>query len=225
MMKQPRAVVLAGLFIIMTGLFLVALSSGAPPSWSFSGAPPPPTALADGAAAAAPMASSATPVPLPCAQGSSRIIRFGGPRHGKAVLLESLPVTCGCPHPEALRHAPAWHHHAISHGLELTGTCALAVFRLDKRYSEISGTIAVDDATGTTGGLISLEDAVVPTDSNTYRTLFENNIGSAKVHMIAVRASVHGVQYLAVWERCCTVQNTVLDVVATLTRSSSRAGS
>jgi hypothetical protein len=223
-MKQPRAVVLAGLVIIMTGLFLVALRSGAPPSSSFSGAPPPPTALTSGAAAAAPLASSATPVPLPCAQGS-RIIRINGHRHGHSVPLEALPVACGCLHDKTLRHPAAWHHHAITHGLQLTGTCSVAVFRLGKQYSEISGTIDVDDSTGTTGGIIALYDAVVPTDSNTYRTLFENNIGSAKAHMIAFRAPVHGVQYLAVWERCCTAQNTVLDVVATLTRSSSRAGS
>jgi hypothetical protein len=215
-MKQPRALVLVTLFVIMTGLFVAALGSGAPPSSSFSGAPPPPTAVSTRVATPAPMVTAA-PMPLPCSPGN-RVIRLSGPRHGKVVPLESLPATCGCPTREVLRHPATWHHHTITHGLQLTGTCSAAVFSLGKHYSEISGAIYVDNSTGTTGGIISLVNAVVPTGSNTYRTLFESNIGYEKENMVSFRAPVRGVEYLAVWERCCTMQNTIVDVVATLTR-------
>jgi len=140
----------------------------------------------------------------------------GGTPAGTDVSLDALPVLCGHVNRAAVGHA-TWHTLTLRRGLQFTGKNSGAVFALDGRYRVIAGTIYLDNGTGTNGGVFDLYAATVSGNTETYRLLHEIDIGSAPGNRAAFSVSVSGVRYLAVVERCCTVQNTILDVVATLT--------
>ncbi len=162
-----------------------------------------------------PTATVAAALQLPagftCAAGAAT-----GQGRAGAMSLDRIPVACGCPQALNAAHAGSWQGHHIVGGIRLTGTCPIAVFHLGHQHQILAGSIYVDDHTGTTGGQLSFFAADAPGDTSTYHMIFDNNIGYEKDRSAPLLADVGGAEYLVIWERCCTAQNTVFDVVATL---------
>ena len=206
-LRRPRGLVPAILIVVIILVaFGVANEIGGTPIGTPTPTPAP-TTVAVTLALNAPVLSSCR----------TREAAAGG-RAGAQVPLDTLQALCGHVNLVAASYA-VWHNLTFHRGLQFTGKNSGAVFALDGRYSALSGTIYLDDKARATGGVFDIYAATVPGDVATYRALYERDLGLAPQNRAVFSVPVSGVRYLALVERCCILQNTIIDIMATLTRA------
>jgi len=187
----------------------LSLSSSSP------GPPSSPSPVASPTGAAAPLTLNALGLGSCRAGAAAGSVRVPAPAH---IPLDALPALCGRVNLAAASHA-TWHTLTFRRGLQFTGKNSGAVFALEGRYRVLAGTIYLDNGTGTKGGIFDLYSVTAPGNTETYRLLYQTDIGLTAGNRATFSIPVSGVRYLAVVERCCPLQTTILDVMATLTRA------
>jgi hypothetical protein len=161
--------------------------------------------------------SELPPISPPC-RSSLRTPEMRTGASTTPVSVGKLPIACGCPRVVSVAHPASWSGTKLARDLQLTGRCPIAVMWLQGRYATVRGTVYIDDTTGTRGGVVSIYTVETPTDALTYRLLWSKNIGYLPKGRANFAVATTGAQYLALWELCCTSQNTVVDFSATAHR-------